>query len=412
VIEAQVDIVQNQVPVAIQADSVSKRYRIYHNKSRTLKETVFRGRGEYEEFNALNDVSLTVHEGESVGILGANGSGKSTLLKLIARIIRPDQGSVTVNGTVSALLEVGAGFHPEYTGRENIYLYGALLGLNRAEIDARYGDILEFSGLERFIDNPVKNYSSGMFMRLGFSVAIHVDPDVVLIDEVLAVGDASFQKRCLERIADLQGAGRTIVFVSHDLGTMRELCQRAVWLDEGRVIIDGPTDQSIGLYKQSQEERGRVSVADADRGQRWGSGEVKVEGVRLVDAEGAETKALEHNQAGFIELELECHQQLPAVNVGVSIFKRDGTYCTGVSIGAEGRAVELGPGRHQVRLEFERLTVVPGSYLLDICAIEFPSGHVYDFCSRTYGVEIRGTALGEGVFVIPHRWHLDGAMVQ
>ena len=411
-IEARAEIAPDQPPVAIQADSVSKRYRIYHNKSRTLKETVFRGRGEYEEFNALNEVSLTVQEGESVGILGANGSGKSTLLKLIARIIRPDHGSVTVNGTVSALLEVGAGFHPEYTGRENIYLYGALLGLNRTEINARFGAIVEFSGLERFIDNPVKNYSSGMYMRLGFSVAIHVDPDVLLIDEVLAVGDASFQRRCLDRIADLQGAGRTIVFVSHDLQTMRELCQRAVWIEEGRVMIDGPADQSIGLYRQSQDERSQVLVADSVRGQRWGSDEVKVEGVRLLDARREETKALKHGEAGFLELDLECRQQLAGVSVSVGIFKRDGTYCTGISIGADDRTVDLTTGRHQLRLEFERLTLVPGSYVLDIGVVENSSGHIFDFCSRTYGIEVRGTAQGEGVYIIPHRWHLDGAAIE
>jgi ABC-2 type transport system ATP-binding protein len=394
--------------VAVQADSVSKRYRIYHNKSRTLKETVFRGRGQFEEFNALNEVSLTVHEGESVGILGANGSGKSTLLKMVARIIRPDAGRVTVNGTVSALLEVGAGFHPEYTGRENVYLYGALLGLRRDEINDRFGEILDFSGLERFIDNPVKNYSSGMYMRLGFSVAIHVDPDIILIDEVLAVGDAAFARRCLERIADLRGAGRTIVFVSHDLVTMRELCQRAVWLDEGRVMVDGPADRAIGLYKQSQDERSRVSEPGPDQVQRWGSGEVTIEGVRILDELGAETTALEHGEAGFIEVEMECRERLSGVSVGVGVFKRDGTYCTGVSMGSDECAADLPPGRHRARLQLEGVSLIPGSYLLDIGVLEFSTGHIYDFRSRTQVLEVRGTAPGEGVFVAPHRWHLDG----
>jgi ABC-2 type transport system ATP-binding protein len=412
VIGEQAEVGPEDRPVAVQADSVSKRYRIYHNKSRTLKETIFRGRGQYEDFDALSAVSLTVHEGESVGILGANGSGKSTLLKLIARIIRPDRGSVTVNGTVSALLEVGAGFHPEYTGRENIYLYGALLGLNRSEINARYGEIVEFSGLERFIDNPVKNYSSGMFMRLGFAVAIHVDPDVILIDEVLAVGDASFQKRCLERIADLQGAGRTIVFVSHDLGTMRELCQRAIWLEEGRVMVDGPADRAIGLYTQSQDTRSQVQGVDADRLRRWGSGEATLEGIRLLDGSGAEVTALGHGEPGSIELDVECREQLPSVAAGIGIFKRDGTYCTGLSMASDQSVASFTPGRHQVCLQLEALTLNPGSYLLDIGLVESDTGHIYDFSSREHVLEVHGVARGEGIFVMSHRWQLDGALIE
>jgi ABC-2 type transport system ATP-binding protein len=412
VIGNQAEVRPDERPVAVQADSVSKRYRIYHNKSRTLRETIFRGRGEYEDFDALSDVSLTVHEGESVGILGANGSGKSTLLKLIARIIRPDRGSVTVNGTVSALLEVGAGFHPEYTGRENIYLYGALLGLNRAETNARFGEIVEFSGLERFIDNPVKNYSSGMYMRLGFAVAIHVDPDVILIDEVLAVGDASFQKRCLDRIADLQGAGRTIVFVSHDLGTMRELCQRAIWLEEGRVMVDGPADRAIGLYTQSQDKRSQVQAVDSDRLRRWGSREATIEGVRLLDGGGAETSALQHGEPGAIELEVECREQLPGVSAGVGVFKRDGTYCTGLSIAFDECIASFTPGRHQVRLQLEALSLNPGSYLLDIGLVESGTGHIYDFSSREHVLDVQGAARGEGIFVMPHRWQVDGAPLE
>jgi ABC-type polysaccharide/polyol phosphate transport system ATPase subunit len=412
VIEIQAELALEERPVAVQADSVSKRYRIYHNKSRTLKETLFQGRGQYEDFDALSDVSLTVREGESVGILGANGSGKSTLLKLFARIIRPDRGSVTVNGTVSALLEVGAGFHPEYTGRENVYLYGALLGLSRAEINARFGEIVEFSGLERFIDNPVKNYSSGMYMRLGFAVAIHVDPDVILIDEVLAVGDASFQKRCLDRIADLQGAGRTIVFVSHDLGTMRQLCQRAIWLQDGRVMVDGPADRAIGLYTQSQDTRGQAQGVDTDRQRRWGSGEATIASVRLLDAAEVDTNSLRHGEAATIELEVVCHEELPGVAAGVGVFKRDGTYCAGVNMNADGRAASFAPGRHQLRLQFEKLTLNPGSYLLDIGLFESSTGDIYDFSSREHVLEVSGSTRREGIFEMSHRWVADGSPVE
>jgi ABC-type polysaccharide/polyol phosphate transport system ATPase subunit len=412
VIGNQAEIGPDDRAVAVQADSVSKRYRIYHNKSRTLKEAIFRGRGQYEDFDALSDVSVTVHQGESVGILGANGSGKSTLLKLIARIIRPDRGRVTVNGTVSALLEVGAGFHPEYTGRENIYLYAALLGLNRAEINARFGQIVEFSGLERFIDNPVKNYSSGMYMRLGFAVAIHVDPDVILIDEVLAVGDAAFQRKCLERIADLRGAGRTIVFVSHDLRTMRELCQRALWIDQGRVMVDGPADRSIALYGQSQQEPAQVSTLDADRLRRWGSREAQIDGMRLLDQDARPVDALEHGQPGAIEVVLSCQQYISGLSLGVAVFKRDGTYCMGLSTGYEGLTADLRPGSHAFRLEFASQALAPGSYLVDLGAFEHQTGHVYDFHSRGHVLEIRGDGHGEGIFIAPHRWYLDNHQLE
>jgi ABC-2 type transport system ATP-binding protein len=398
----------NQATPAIEAVSLSKRYRIYHNKSRTLKETLLRGRGDYEEFWALQDFSLRVAPGESVGIIGANGSGKSTLLKLVARIIRPDDGAVRANGTVSALLEVGAGFHPEYTGRENIYLYGALLGLTKAEVDERYGDIIAFSGLERFIDNPVKNYSSGMFMRLGFSVAIHVDPDILLIDEVLAVGDAAFQRRCLERIADLRGAGKTIVFVSHDLGTMRELCRRAIWIDKGRLVVDGPTDRAIGLYTETMDQSSPASQPVSEQVERWGSGEATIDGVRVLDSAGDEQTALRHGQAGTIRLEVGCTTRLRDLAVGIGVFTRDGTYCTGVNMAFDACSVTLEPGPHVLELELPSVDLLPGSYLLDLAVFDAASQHIYDILSRTTPLTVSGEASAEGIFRIPHRWRVDG----
>src|SRR5690606_12114235 len=235
---------------AIEVVDVAKRFRLIHERNSTLKATIFSGfkRTVHEEFWALDGVSFEVPEGKTFGLIGHNGSGKSTLLKCMARIYRPNRGSITMNGKVSALLELGAGFHPELSGRENVYLNGSILGMSKREIDKRFDSIVEFAGLEQFIDTPVKNYSSGMFVRLGFSVAITVEPDILLVDEVLAVGDESFQQRCLEKFADLRSSGRTVVIVSHSLETVRNMCDRAAWLDHGKLQHVGPAHDVVDAY--------------------------------------------------------------------------------------------------------------------------------------------------------------------
>ncbi|MCU0612607.1 MAG: ABC transporter ATP-binding protein, partial [Candidatus Eisenbacteria bacterium] len=237
----------------IRFENVSKRFRLYHQKHYSLKENVltrFRDRGRWEEFWALKAIDLEVPRGQMLGLIGENGSGKSTCLKLLARILVPDTGSVNVQGSLSALIELGAGFQPDFTGRENIYLNGSILGFTRREIDERLDDIVHFAELERFIDTPVKAYSSGMYMRLGFSIATHVDPDILLIDEILAVGDEAFQVKCLERIHDYRKAGKTIIFVSHALGTVEALCDRAILLSKGRVVADGDPRETVACYRR------------------------------------------------------------------------------------------------------------------------------------------------------------------
>jgi ABC-type polysaccharide/polyol phosphate transport system ATPase subunit len=237
------------VTAAVTVDGVSKKYRLYHERNQSLKAAVMRGRrARYEEFWALRDVSLEVEAGESFGLVGDNGSGKSTLLKCMARILSPDEGRVATVGKVSTLLELGAGFHPELSGRDNVYLNGSILGLSKQQISRRFDEIVAFAGLEPFIDTPVKNYSSGMYVRLGFSVAINVDPDILLVDEVLAVGDIDFQRKCVEKFVDLKTQGRTIVLVSHALESVRNLCDRAALLDEGHLRTVGPAPAVIDEY--------------------------------------------------------------------------------------------------------------------------------------------------------------------
>ena len=249
------------VTEAIIFDNVSKRFIIHHERNRSFQDVVvnlFRSKGTREEFWALRNVSFVVRQGETVGIIGENGSGKSTTLKLISRIIEPTAGKVAINGTLSSLLELGAGFHPELNGRENVFLNGSLLGFSRREMRGKFDEIVAFSELERFIDVPVKHYSSGMYMRLAFGIAINVDPDILLIDEVLAVGDTAFQDKCLQKIRDFRRQGKTILFVSHALETVQNICDRAIWLDHGSIKAAGESKQVVSEYMRQTEERESV----------------------------------------------------------------------------------------------------------------------------------------------------------
>ena len=241
---------------AVVVDDVSKMFRIYHERNQSLKAALMRGRrAKYDEFWALKDVSLEIASGQTYGLVGHNGSGKSTLLKTMAKILRPDSGAVETNGKVSALLELGAGFHPELSGRDNVYLNGSILGLSKREIDAKFDDIVGFAGLEDFVDQPVKNYSSGMYVRLGFSIAINVDPEILMVDEILAVGDEEFQRRCMEKFKDFKDDGKTIIVVSHALGTVRTMCDEVAWLDHGRLVETGDPNTIIDKYTDVQVEK-------------------------------------------------------------------------------------------------------------------------------------------------------------
>jgi len=253
---------------AVEVHEVTKNYVIRHQKSPSLKDRLLKGRDTTEEFLALDGVSFNVEHSETFGIIGSNGSGKSTLLKLIAKVLRPTSGEVVVNGTVSALLELGAGFHQDLTGRENIYLNASILGMKKKEINKKFNDIVEFSELQRFIDMPVKSYSSGMYMRLGFSIAVNVNPDILLVDEVLAVGDQAFQSKCYKVIYDFVRRGKTIIIVSHDLETISDLCKRVVFLKSGKIELIGDSLLVVSKYRAYVEELERVRIAEQQKAER------------------------------------------------------------------------------------------------------------------------------------------------
>ena len=300
---------------------VTKRYRIGGNWGGTVRDAVsLRRSGDPRWFWALNGVSFAADEGEVVGIVGRNGAGKTTVLKILARITEPTAGVARMRGRVGSLLEVGTGFHPELTGRDNVFLNGAILGLKRSQIRERFDDIVEFAGVERFIDTPVKRYSSGMYLRLAFAVAAHVEPDIVAVDEVLAVGDAEFQRRCLGKMSEFAREGRTVFFVSHDLGAIAQMCERAIWLDGGRVRYDGPAARSIELYLA---ERSR-EVPQAEFA-RDDSKEVQLLAVALTDEHGAQVDAPVRDRPFAIRVRFLVRRDVGGVDVGVTLMTRNGT---------------------------------------------------------------------------------------
>lgn len=350
--------------VTISVDHVAKRFRRYSSRNNSLKAAlVHRTRGKYDEFWALDDVTLDIHSGETFGLVGHNGSGKSTLLKCIAGILRPDRGAITTHGRISSLLELGTGFHPELSGRENVYLNGTFFGYSRRDITAKMEAILHFSGLDDFIDEPVKTYSSGMFARLGFAVATHVDPEILLVDEILAVGDEEFQRRCIERIVQFRREGRTIVFVSHALGSVRMLCDRAVWLDHGHMRGLGDPSELVDNYLDE-------ATAGSEERAAPGSDESWLHPLVVRAAAGTATTAIRTGDAVRLDISWDAPRKLAAPVVGLGINRHDGVlvYATDTKIARLDLDVDPGPGA--ITFEIDSFPVLPGSYQIDIAIAE------------------------------------------
>ena len=395
---------------AVQVDAVSKRFRVYHQRNQTLKQTVLSGRRtRYEEFWALRDVSLEIPTGATFGIIGENGSGKSTLLKCITGILRPDGGAVTIQGRLAALLELGAGFHPEYTGRENIYLNAALLGLSRKVVDERLDAIVAFADLARFIDNPVKTYSSGMYARLGFAIAVHVDPDILLVDEVLAVGDEGFQRKCYERIDQLKAEGKTMILVSHALETIRDHCRDCAWLDHGELRAIGPADDVIAQYLSEVRAREvqRMEAATEELHRQVPSGRLGV-GVTRVTFEGPAGAGREFDSGDRFDTLIEYHspgERLEGARFTVEFIRDDGLLVYSTSSDADGTPAL--PGKGTVRLRVPALSLLPGLYRLGVTIADAESDEPYTVMANAFPFRVRAGALPErGVARIEHHWEL------
>ena len=402
---------------AIRFDRVSKRFLIHRDKPRSFQELTLnvlrlKGHGPREEFWALRDVSFQVSPGEMVGLIGPNGAGKSTILKLISRVIEPTSGQVITHGRVSALLELGVGFHPDLTGRENVFLNGSILGMSRRKIKKRFDNIADFAGIGSFIDAPVRLYSSGMYMRLGFSIAVHSDPEVLLIDEVLAVGDHSFQNKCLDSIRELRQKGITVFLVSHELEKIRSMCDRALWIEHGQVQAAGDVERVTHAYLDGIVAQGTADFAPADatdKAHRWGSREVELEGVELLDAAAKPRRAFVTGEEITLRLHYQAHQRIEQPQFGLAIHHESGAQVSGpnnVFSGYEVRSIE-GSGYMDYRIP--ELPLLPGRYLVTAAIHDYEGLHAYDvrrYCAEFIIVPSSEIKDRYGIFHIPASWHL------
>ena len=353
-------------PGAVAASAVSRRFLVYPQRQVTLKEAIVRRRHlRRTEVWAIRNASFEIEPGEAVGVVGRNGSGKTTLLRMIAGIFRPTSGRLEVGGSVSSLLELGAGFHPDFTGRENVYMNGAIHGLKRRYMDEKMDEIVAFAELEKFIDVPVRTYSAGMYMRLGFSVAAHLDPDVLLLDEVFAVGDEAFQRKCMGKILDLKNRGRTLLFVSHSAPAVERLCERAILLNAGELVADGPAREAISQYQRMLA----AEESPAERGaglHEWGSGEARVVEVSLEDGEGEERRQFLSGQTLVVRLMIAAEEAIPPPRITIEFRDANGSLL-GVS---EAEADVLGwdgsPGTTELLFSSSHLPLVDGRFQLSV----------------------------------------------
>jgi len=373
---------------AIEIHDLSKSFRLYTSKTESaIERFLMLKRSRFEKLWALKDVNLTVEQGRVVGIIGPNGSGKSTLLKVLSNIYRPDSGSFKLNGNVAALLELGAGFHPELTGRENIFLNGSILGLTHKEIKKRFNEIVEFSGLEKFLDTPIKNYSSGMVVRLGFSVAMSIDPEVLLIDEVLGVGDLNFSKKSFLKIKSFAESGRTILFVSHDLSVVGSFADEVVWLDEGRIRGQGSPQDIINAYMQDLQIRredfhskGRALQAEMHR-ERSGSGEMTIEQVRFYDAGGEEKYLFVSGEDMKVSIDYKTHKPIGSHSLYLSFHAFDGRTVIGPILRPYEAPLD---GKGTIQVVFPKLPLLKGEWFLSVGLFQDDWVNAYDFHDRYY----------------------------
>ena len=415
---------------AIEVKDLTKKFKVYFDKGSQLKEKIlFRSRNRFEERWVLNGVSFSVKKGEAIGLIGHNGCGKSTTLKLLSRIIYPDGGSIEMKGRVSSLIELGAGFHPDMSGRENIYTNAAIFGLTKKEIDQRYDDIVAFSELEKFIDNPVRTYSSGMYMRLAFSVAINVNADILLIDEILAVGDSNFQAKCFNKLREIKAEGTTIVIVSHSLGQIEQICDRSIWLQDGLIAAEGaPRDIHPQYLDFMGEQRQEIAEKEAARqkakeGQtpeeqeaakeqkkkkeenRWGNGKARITDMKLTNDAGEEQHVFATNENICITMQYEVKEPVKDAVFGIGIFRTDGVQCYGTNTRLDKLDDFDLNESGKVVLSMQKVNLLPGEYILDI-AIESEIGIPVDYYKDAARFEVYSDIEDVGVVRISHTWEL------
>ena len=390
-------------------DHVTKTFRMHHERPTSLKERITtRSRARFEDFVALRDVTFEVREGEVFGVIGQNGSGKSTLLKCMAGILQPNSGSVRVNRRMSALLELGAGFHPELTGRDNVFLNAAILGMSRRDITARFDDIVDFAGLGAFIDSPVKTYSSGMYVRLAFAVAINLDPRLLIIDEILAVGDVSFQQRCLEKFVQFRDEGRTIVLVTHAMNTVKEMCDRAVWLTHGSVSGEGNPAELVDAYTESMLG---PTPTQLEGSMRRGSGELQVHRVEVVRGSDPASSRVRTGDSVLLRLHLQSHRPVQRPVIGIALETAGGVLVTAPTTRDVGLVPESIAADTTIDIELPAVALLPGSYLVHTTVSDFSRAHEYDHLHRALRLDVIAGSSHEstGVVTLQPRWSIGPA---
>lgn len=405
---------------AISVRGVSKRFRLYHERYQSLKERVVRfGRkNPYDEFWALDGINLEIEQGTTVGLLGHNGSGKSTLLKCVAGILQPTEGEIVTSGRMAALLELGAGFQPELTGRENVYLNGAILGMGKRELERRFDAIVEFAELQQFIDTQVRFYSSGMYVRLGFAVAVNVDPDILLVDEVLAVGDEAFQRKCLDRVRQFQREGRTIVVVTHAADMVRQVCDVAAVLDHGSLVFDGAPGDAVRTFREHllQHEPFAEGDVDADAGAVSISSQEQKRDFRIritsVDIEhpwAADDRPLLPNEPLTLRVHFEAAERMEDVSFGVAIHDVEGNLVFGSNTRLMEQRLPPIQGKGEVAFEFTSVPLLDGTYFVTIGITSLDEGAVYDWHEQRYRFEVVNPGQVVGNVALPLRIHVRTA---
>lgn len=419
---------------AVEVRNVKKKFKIYYDKGRDLKDRIlFRNRSHYEDRWVLRGISFNVKKGEAVGLIGQNGCGKSTTLKLLTRILYPDEGTIEMSGRVSSLIELGAGFHPDMSGRENIYTNASIFGLTKKEIDSRLDDIIAFSELEEFIDNPVRTYSSGMYMRLAFSVAINVNANILLIDEILAVGDANFQAKCFNKLKEIKAKGTTIIIVSHSLGQVEQICDRSIWIHEGVIRADGePKEIDLEylefmgqkLQESSQKELEKKAEeppvqegtsepepaqteeeSNAPNPKRWGSAKARITSVQSLDGSGRPQRVFRTGEQIRIRVSYEVHEQVNDAVFGIGIFNREGVQCYGTNTRIDKLAEFSLEKAGCTEIVLDEVPLLPAEYLLDI-AIESGEGIPVDYFREALSIEMISPVGDVGISRIKHDWIL------
>ncbi|UCC41882.1 MAG: ABC transporter ATP-binding protein [Candidatus Aminicenantes bacterium] len=418
----------------IDVRDLSKKFRIYHEKDLNLKYAFInfltgKKSSYYDEFWALRNINMDIKKGETIGLIGENGSGKSTLLKLMSRILFPDEGYVYTEGKIAALIEIGAGFHSELSGRENIYINGSILGFKKKEIEASLEEIIEFSGLERFIDNPIKTYSSGMYVRLGFSIAINVDPDILLIDEILAVGDENFQKKCLQKIDGFKSEGKTIIIVSHDLTTVEKMCDRVFLLDNGLVASEGaPVDVISDYHKILFEKEEKALRAEqiekmpaaappqedespAPEANRWGSKEAEITGIEFLDERNEKCDVFKTGDFMKVRIHYEAKERIKKPVFGIAFYREDGIHINGPNTKTSNYDIEHIEGKGYIEHIINSIPFLPDTYLFTASIYDYSCINAYDHWERCFKfsvVESERIKERYGVFYIPSEWRHHG----